>query len=89
MDKIQKKKLKKATLKAFEIANKAMNEHDCYHSAHEGYAILLEEVNELWAHVIQKPKNRCLSSMQIEALQIAAVAIRFASEVCDEERGRK
>lgn len=58
-------------------------------SAHEGYSVLLEEVDELWAHVKTKQKNRDLSAMKKEAVQVAAMAIRFAIEVCNEERGRK
>lgn len=29
-----------------------------YHSAHEGYAVLLEEVDELWQHVKAKQETR-------------------------------
>lgn len=60
-----------------------------FNSAHEGNAVLLEEVDELWEHVKTKQKNRDLAAMRKEALQVAAMAIRFATEVCDEERGRK
>ncbi len=58
-------------------------------SAHEAYGVLLEEVDELKAHVWMKQKNRDLHAMQKEAIQVAAMAIRFALEVCDEETGRK
>lgn len=58
-------------------------------SAHEGYGVLLEEVDELWDWVKTKQKNRDLKAMRTEALQIAAMAIRFAVEVCNEETGRK
>lgn len=58
-------------------------------SAHEGYGVLLEEVDELWDHVKTKQKNRDLTAMKKEAVQVAAMAIRFAIEVCNEERGRK
>ena len=60
-----------------------------FNSAHEGYAILLEEVDELWEHVRTHQKNRNLAAMRMEAVQVAAMALRFATEVCDEERGRK
>ena len=59
------------------------------HSAHEGYGVLLEEVEELWAHVKTKQKNRDLAAMRKEAIQVAAMALRFAVEVVDEGRGRE
>lgn len=58
-------------------------------SAHEAYAVMLEEVNELWEHVKTKQPNRDLEAMRKEAVQVAAMALRFAAEVCDERRGRK
>ncbi len=60
-----------------------------FNSAHEGYGVLLEEVDELKAHVWTKQKNRNLEDMKKEAIQVAAMAVRFASEVCDEAKGRK
>lgn len=59
------------------------------HSPHEGYSILLEEVDELWQHVKVKQKNRDLPAMRKEAIQVAAMAICFAAEVADEINGRK
>lgn len=58
-------------------------------SAHEAYAILLEEVDELWDHVRTNQKRRDVEAMYKEAIQVAAMAIRFAAEVANEERGRR
>lgn len=60
-----------------------------FNSAHEAFAILLEEVDELKAHVWTNQKRRDLDEMRKEAIQVAAMAIRFALEVCDETTGRK
>jgi hypothetical protein len=49
------------------------------HSAHEGYAILEEEVDELWAE-IKGPGG--MDAMRAEALQVAAMAVRFIVDVC-------
>lgn len=73
---------------ASEIAQARANWPALY-NAHEGFAVLLEEVDELKAHVWTKQKNRDLAAMRKEAIQVAAMAIRFAEEVCSEERGRK
>ena len=53
-------------------------------SAHEGYAVLLEEVDELWDLVKMKKKSRPSGEMLKEAIQVAAMALRFATECCDD-----
>jgi NTP pyrophosphatase (non-canonical NTP hydrolase) len=58
-------------------------------SAHEAYAVLAEEVDELWDHVKTNQKRRDIEAMRKEAIQVAAMAIRFAHDICDEGRGRK
>ena len=60
---------------------KAVSNWPPFNSAHEGYAILLEEVRELEEHVFTNQKRRDLIAMRNEAIQVAAMAIRFASEV--------
>lgn len=58
-----------------------------FNSAHEGYAVLLEEVDELWAHVKKNQKKRDLDAMRAEAIQVAAMACKFV-EMIDAGRGR-
>ena len=52
-------------------------------SAHEGYAVLLEEVDELWEQVRFRPSKRDMHLMRKEAVQVAAMALRFIEDVCD------
>lgn len=59
-----------------------------YNSAHEGLGVLLEEVDELQRHVFVKQKDRDVAAMRKEAIQVAAVALRFAADVCNETAGR-
>lgn len=68
---------------------KALDNWPPFNSAHEGYAIVAEEFRELEHHVFTNQKKRDLPAMRQEALQLAAMAIRFAMEVCDLETGRK
>jgi glycyl-tRNA synthetase beta subunit len=60
-----------------------------FNSAHEGYAVLAEEVDELWEHVKVNQKRRDIVAMRKEAIQVAAMAIRFVLDVCNEQTGRK
>lgn len=67
----------------------AQNNWPVFNSAHEAFGVLSEEVDELWDHVKTNQRKRDLVAMQKEAVQVAAMALRFAIEVCDEQRGRK
>lgn len=63
-----------------------------FNSAHEGYAVLREEVDELWEEIKKKRADRSHEAMRKEAVQIAAMAIRFVRDVCrpdsnDADRG--
>lgn len=51
-------------------------------SAHEGYAVLAEEVDELWEHVKVRQGERDIPEMAYEAVQVAAMALRFIIDVC-------
>ncbi len=66
----------------------AMTAYPPFNSAHEGFAILAEEVDELWDHVKVKQGARDIDAMRKEAIQVAAMAIRFAVDLCHDERGQ-
>lgn len=53
-----------------------------FNSAHEGYAVMLEEMDELFDEIRKKrpDKNR----MQDEAIQVGAMAIKFIQSCCAE-----
>lgn len=58
-----------------------------FNSAHEGYAVIAEELDELWQEVkankggtgkINEPQRM---AMRKEAIQVAAMAMRFALDL--------
>ena len=49
-------------------------------SPHEMYAVLLEELDELWDHV--KANTGRSPEARKEAIQMAAMAVRYILEVC-------
>lgn len=57
----------------------AIAQHPPLNGAHEGYAVILEEIDELWGEV--KMRHADPMAMLSECVQIAAMASRFASEV--------
>ena len=61
----------------------------CLQLGARGLGVLAEEFAELIEQVFTKQENRDLAAMRKEAIQVAAVALRFAAELCDEERGRR
>lgn len=52
-----------------------------FNSVHEGYAVLLEEVDELWEEVRKKPGARAKDLLRGEAVQVAAMAVRFIADL--------
>ena len=56
----------------------AVNQYPKFNSEHEGYAVLLEEVDELWDEI--KTNNH--SKAKKEAIQAAAMALRFLTDCC-------
>lgn len=60
---------------------RAQAKYPPFNSAHEGYAVLLEEVDELWQEVKRKQGERDPTALLTEATQVAAMAARFAIEI--------
>lgn len=60
-----------------------------FNSAHEAYAVLAEEVDELWDEVKVNQRRRDVGKMRAECVQVAAMALRFAHDICNEEAVRK
>ncbi len=55
--------------------SRAVHKHRLMASAHEGYAIMLEEVDELWDEIKAQKQNPV--AIRKEAIQIAAMALEI------------
>ena len=52
-----------------------------FNSAHEGYAVVLEEIEELWAEVKKQHTKHDVIAQRHEATQAAAMLLRFIVEL--------
>jgi hypothetical protein len=63
---------------------KARSRHAPMRGPHEGYAVMLEEFDELWDEIKKwQPERGVQPEMCKEALHVAAMALAFVVEVCD------
>jgi hypothetical protein len=58
---------------------KASKKFGRFNSMHEGYAVLKEEVDELWTDI----KNNKKEDAVFEAVQVGAMALRFLFDCTD------
>uniref|UniRef100_A0A6M3LRM8 Uncharacterized protein n=1 Tax=viral metagenome TaxID=1070528 RepID=A0A6M3LRM8_9ZZZZ len=68
--------------------SRAASAFGALHSAHEGYAVIKEELDELWEEVKKKTQDRDCTKMEKEAVQIASMALRFVLDVCMDDQGQ-
>lgn len=62
----------------------ATREYGPLASPHEGYAVLKEELEELWEEIKTKPNTAGRhDKMKREAIQLAAMSLRFLMDVCE------
>ncbi len=65
--------------KELESANKKF---PLFNSAHEGYAVIKEELDELWDEIKNDKHPMSKSNQKDEAVQVAAMAIKFLMSCC-------
>lgn len=59
----------------------ARQKYNTFHSNHEGYAVIKEEVDELWDFIKQSKLTYADDRMRKECIQISAMAIRFIEDL--------
>ena len=60
---------------------KARKKHGPMLSIHEGYAVILEELDEVWDEVKKKTKDRDLDNLLIELIQVSSMAQKMAEDI--------
>jgi len=79
--------IKRLHLAQFEIEQelwRASLESPKFNTPHEGYAVIKKRLDELWEDI---KANRAKGTMRREAKQVAAMALRFMLDLCEEEEG--
>lgn len=61
----------------------AANKFGPFTTYHHGYAVLLEEMDELWEEIKKKKPNK--HRLRSEATQVGAMVIRFIHDLLDED----
>ncbi len=81
-DQVQKARIQKAVRLVVDDLVYATRQNSTFNSAHEGYAVILEELDELKAEILKKRSERNPEELVKEATQVAAMAVRFMVDVC-------
>lgn len=72
--------------KAIELVKKelesANSKFPLFTSPHHGYAVILEELDELWDEIKNDKHPMSKSNQKDEAVQVAAMAIKFLVSCC-------
>lgn len=68
-----------ATGLVFSEVESAVRKFPPFNSAHEGWAVIREEVDELWEEV--KANRGYTTAARVEAMQIAAMAVRYMLDI--------
>lgn len=64
---------------------RAMTLHAPMRGPHEGYAVILEELDELWQEIKQKSPD--IGKLRTEAIHVAAMAARFVADLTMKAKG--
>lgn len=61
----------------------ARTKFESFNTYHEGYAILLEELDELWEEIKKKDSEFDLTKIRKEAIQVSAMALAIVADLVD------
>ena len=64
--------------------NSANEKFPMFNSSHEGYAVIKEELDELWDEIKNNKYPMSSVNQKKEAIQVGAMAIKFLMSCCKE-----
>lgn len=76
---LRMKRVDKVLAEVRDEIERAVRKHRPMQSAHEGYAVILEELDELWDEV--KSDNGRSADGIHEAIQVAAMGVRYVADL--------
>jgi len=76
---IQKQLIETAANEIYREYLRALGIHEPIKTRHEGYAVILEELDELWEAI---RNNEDIDKVRLEAAQVGAMALRFIVDIC-------
>ena len=53
-----------------------------FHSNHEGYAVIKEEIDELWDEIKKSKELRGNERIRKELIQVGAMVVRYLNNLC-------
>ena len=71
-----------AIAQVIEELNVARQNYAPMNSDHEGYAVILEEFDEVWEEIKKRPYQKDRNLIRAEMKQVAAMALRFMIDLC-------
>ena len=70
-------------LKDIETEYKRANTlYPAFHSNHEAYAVILEELDEVWSEVKQSKDIKGNKKIRAELIQVAAICVKYIKNLC-------
>lgn len=62
--------------------DRAMKLYPNFHSNHEGYAVIKEEIDELWDEIKKSKDVRGNDRIRKELIQVGAMVMRYLNNLC-------
>jgi len=83
MDKFNTRKAKLIADAMIDELHRATRKFDKFYTGHEGWAVIKEELDELWDELRKKQTERSSATLLHEATHVGAMAMRFIYDLLE------